>query len=337
MRIAIISTLLLLLVDVSSTTTSECKTLCADSRTQLLEDNSTCKPALKHSSGGNQKSFHLCVEGRKKGLSFCTCCDLFIILLQHILTLPVTAFQQACIPICKGLELEPTTPLVVTSYDGCKSIAKKHSNQAFSWCRKGYESVLSSLSPLLDTLKKIDKEQKSIETTAAATITKESVVVSEPSVTIENTVVPVAVESVVKTDVNISKVEETAQNESVVEKKIEEPVEKKIEEEPVKKIEPIVRKPINTYRHQEQVVNHKPADDNLQTSEAKDEREEEPLVDEVKEKLDKKEDKTTEEESAADIGTIASHDDSASFRDDNKEEEPFTEEKKEVETEETEL
>ena len=234
--------------------------------------------------------------------------------------------------------MEPTTPLVVTSYDGCKSIAKKHSNQAFSWCRKGYESVLSSLSPLLDTLKKIDKEQKSIETTAAATITKESVVVSEPSVTIENTVVPVAVESVVKTDVNISKVEETAQNESVVEKKIEEPVEKKIEEEPVKKIEPIVRKPINTYRHQEQVVNRKPADDKASlTIEAKDEPEEEPLVDEVKEKLDKKEDKTTEKESVADIETIASHDDSASFRDDNKEEEPFTEEKKEVETEETEL
>lgn len=206
----------------------------------------------------------------------------------------------------------------MTSYEGCKSIAKKHSNQAFSWCRKGYESVLSSLSPLLDTLKKIDKEQKSAETTNAI-ITKESVVVSEPSVTIENTVVPVTVESVVKTDVNISKVEETAQNESVVEKKIEEPVEKKIEEEPVKKIEPIVRKPINTYRHQEQVV-HKPVDKASLTIEAKDEPEEEPSVDEVKEKLDKKEDKTTEEESTTDTETTAIHDDPTSFKDDNEEE-----------------
>jgi len=290
MRIAIISTLLLL-VGVSSTSTSECKTLCADSRQQLLGDNATCKPALKHSSGGNQKSFTLCVEGRKK------------------------AFTQACIPLCKKSEL------VLTSYDGCKSIAKKHSNQAFSWCRKGYESVLSSLSPLLDTLKKIDKEQKSVETTASKT-TKESIVVSEPPVTIEETVVPVSIKSVVKTDdVNI----ETSE--------VEEPkpvVEKKIEEEPVKKtIEPIVRKPINTYRHQEQVV-HKPVDKASLTIEAKDEPKEEPLVDEVKEKLDKKEDKTTEEESTTDTETIASHDDSTSFKDDNEEE-------KKAETEETEL
>lgn len=216
--------------------------------------------------------------------------------------------------------------MVVTSYDGCKSIAKKHSNQAFSWCRKGYESVLSSLSPLLDTLKKIDKEQKSVETTAA-TITKESVVVSEPSVTIEETVVPVTIkETIVKTeDVNIetSEVEETAQNESVVEKKVE--------EEPVKKIEPIVRKPINTYRHQEQVV-HKPVDKASLTIEAKDEPKEEPLVDEVKEKLDKKEDNTTEEESAADIETIASHDDSTSYGDNKEEKKADTDE-----TEETEL
>ena len=291
MRIAIISALLLL-VGASSTSTSECKKLCANSRQQLLGDNATCKPALKHASGGNQKNFHMCIEGRKK------------------------AFTQSCVPICKKSEL------VLTSYEGCKSIAKKHSNQAFSWCRKGYESVLSSLSPLLDTLKTIDKEQKSVETTAA-TITKESDVVSEPSVTIEETVVPVSIKSVVETDdvpVETSKVEETAQNESVVEKKIE--------EEPVKKIEPIVRKPINTYRHQEQVV-HKPVDKASLTIEAKDEPEEEPSVDEVKEKLDKKEDKSTEEESAADIETTSNHDDSASFRDDKEE--------KEAETEETEL
>jgi len=230
----------------------------------------------------------------------------------------IKAYQQACIPICKRSEL------VVTSYEGCKSIAKKHSNQAFSWCRKGYESVLSSLSPLLDTLKKIDKEQKSVETTASKT-TKESVVI-EQSATIEETVVPVTIkETVVETD------------DVHAETKIEEPkpvVEKKIEEEPVKKtVEQIVRKPINTYRHQEQVVNHKPADDNVQTSEAKDEPEEEPNVNEVKEELDKKEDKTTEEESAADIETTASHDDSTSFKDDNEEEKKADTD----ETEETEL
>jgi len=244
-------------------------------------------------------------------------------LLVFFLYFLLQAFTQACIPTCKGSEL------VVTSYDGCKSIAKKHSNQAFSWCRKGYESVLSSLSPLLDTLKKIDKEQKSVETTAA-TITKESVVINEPSVTIEETVVPVTIKSVIETDdvpVETSEVEEPK---PVVEKKIieEEPV-KKIEESVKKTVEPIVRKPINTYRHREQVVNHKPTDDNVQTAEVKDEPEEEPLVDEVKKKLDKKEDKTTEEESAADIETIASHDDSASFRD-NKEE-------KKADTDETEL
>ena len=214
----------------------------------------------------------------------------------------------------------------MTSYDGCKSIAKKHSNQAFSWCRKGYESVLSSLSPLLDTLKKIEEEQKFAETTAA-TITNESVVVSEP-VTIEETVPVVTVESVVKIDdVNIeAKIEEP---EPVVEKRIEEPV-KNIIEEPLKKtVEPIVRKPVNTYRHQEQVVNHKPADDEVLTSEAKDEPEEEPSVDEIEESRAEVEESRAEEDSTADTETTINHDNSASFRDDKEE--------KEAETEETEL
>ena len=208
--------------------------------------------------------------------------------------------------------------MVVTSYDGCKSIAKKHSNQAFSWCRKGYESVLSSLSPLLDTLKKIEEEQKFAETTAV-TITNESVVVSEP-VTIEETVPVVTVESVVKIDdVNIeAKIEEP---EPVVEKRIEEPVKKTVE--------PIVRKPVNTYRHQEQVVNHKPADDEVLTSEAKDEPEGEPSVDEIEESRAEVEESRAEEDSTADTETTINHDNSASFRDDKEE--------KEAETEETEL
>ena len=75
MRIAIISTLLLLLVGVSSTSTStsDCKILCKDSRDQLLGDSATCTPALKHASGGNQKNFHLCIEGRKKARQNLTC------------------------------------------------------------------------------------------------------------------------------------------------------------------------------------------------------------------------------------------------------------------------
>ena len=82
MRIAIISTLLLL-VGASSTSTSECKTLCKDSRQQLLGDNATCTPALKHASGGNQKSFQLCVEGRKK------VCVVFVSIYLYLSYLPV--------------------------------------------------------------------------------------------------------------------------------------------------------------------------------------------------------------------------------------------------------
>ena len=104
---------LLLLVGVScagvasSSTTptlGDCKAFCKETRQGMLADIGTCKPALKQPPV--PKLFNACVEGRKK------------------------AFDQACIPICIKAEMS------VSSFEGCKVIAKKNGQKYENWCRK---------------------------------------------------------------------------------------------------------------------------------------------------------------------------------------------------------
>ena len=118
MKTAFLSSLLLLLVGVASAASSNCKALCKDSRQSILNDITSCKPALKQN---NSKNFHLCVEGRKK------------------------SYDQACVSVCSNAEL------TVSSFDGCQPVAKSGS-QALSWCRRGYDSILHTLGPLLGEL-----------------------------------------------------------------------------------------------------------------------------------------------------------------------------------------
>lgn len=112
MKTAFLGSLLLLLVGVASAASSNCKALCKDSRQSILNDITSCKPALKQN---NSKNFHLCVEGRKK------------------------SYDQACVSVCSNAEL------TVSSFDGCQPVAKSHGSQALSWCRRGYDSILHTL------------------------------------------------------------------------------------------------------------------------------------------------------------------------------------------------
>ena len=109
MKTAFLSSLLLLLVGVASAASSNCKELCKDSRQSILNDITSCQPALKQNS---PKKFHLCVEGRKK------------------------SYDQACVSVCSNAEL------TVSSFDGCQPMA---SLAKPSVSRRGYDSILHEL------------------------------------------------------------------------------------------------------------------------------------------------------------------------------------------------
>mmetsp|Transcript_28939 Transcript_28939/g.49935 ORF Transcript_28939/g.49935 Transcript_28939/m.49935 type:complete len:241 (-) Transcript_28939:210-932(-) len=126
MKVNSIVNALLLLVGVScagaasssnTPTLGDCKAFCKETRQGMLADIGTCKPALKQPPV--PKLFNACVEGRKK------------------------AFDQACIPICIKAEMS------VSSFEGCKVIAKKNGQKYENWCRKGYDSILQNLESFL--------------------------------------------------------------------------------------------------------------------------------------------------------------------------------------------
>ena len=146
MKTAFLGSLLLLLVGVASAASSNCKALCKDSRQSILNDITSCKPALKQN---NSKNFHLCVEGRKK------------------------SYDQACVSVCSNAEL------TVSSFDGCQPVAKSHGSQALSWCRRGYDSILHTLPSTIlelessELLLEVEEEVGELETSDQTEVVQE--------------------------------------------------------------------------------------------------------------------------------------------------------------------